>query len=508
MRGWLVLLLVWVGLAAAAPACAAPIETRSLSICRQVEGRMTCRPVTDGPLSLAGPEVYLVTEVDIAPEAVRADRPLMVVLMAMAASEVSWNGVVIGRNGVPGRDAAHEVPGRMDATFVVPDALVHPGRTVVVARMSSHHLALPVRNPVHAFMVAPLADPMRWGIMRYLPALLMIGVLGIAAVWFGVAAALDRSQPGAALLSAIAGAAVVQLAVETARAFIAYPYPWHLARVAAIAGLSALTAVLVTAWAARRFSPRLRWIAPGAVLAFGAGVLALTQSYDEKASFAVLAGFVGLAVCAADGVRRRAARARLALGLALAAVALEVWQGPAFLDSGYYLGMAAVFAMLVAGQVLALARSRTQERVAEGRAETLQEALDRRDQAMATIRDGARVHRVPTADILWLQAADDYCEAHLADGRKLLSTLTLAQTLETLPGDFVRIHKSHAVNADHVVTIGPRPGGRRAVTLTDGTVAPVGRTYEPALARLATGGVAVGADQARLAGAEQKEPTS
>jgi DNA-binding LytR/AlgR family response regulator len=214
------------------------------------------------------------------------------------------------------------------------------------------------------------------------------------------------------------------------------------------------------------------------------GALVLTPSYDEKAGFAVLAGFAGLALCAADGVRRRLPRARLALALALAAIALEAWQGGAFLDNGYYLGMAAVFAVLVASQVLALARSRTQERAAEGRAETLQEALTRRDRATASIRDGTKTHRVPTAEILWLQAADDYCEVHLADGRKLLSTLALSQTLETLPGDFVRVHKSYAVNAEHVVTIGPRPGGRRSATLSDGSTIPVGRTFEPALARL------------------------
>ncbi len=485
MRSWLVLLVVCLGFAAATPTRAAPIETRSMSLCRAVEGRMACAPVTRGPLSLAGPEVFLVTEVDIAPEAVRPDQPLMVVLMAMASSEVRWNGVVIGRNGVPGRDAAHEVPGRMDATFVVPAALVRPGRTVVVARMSSHHLLLPVRNPVHAFAVTPLADPMRWGIVRYLPALLMIGILAIAAIWFGVASLLDRSLSGAGLLCAIAGAAVVQLAVETARVFIAYPYPWHLARVAAIAGLSALTAVLVAAWAGRRFSPPLRWIAPGVVLAACACILVLAPSYDEKAGFSVLAGFIALALCAADGIRRRAPDARLALCLALGAIALEIWQGGDFLDTGYYLGMAAVFAVLVAGQVLALARAQAGRRAESDRAEGLQEVLERRERATASIRDGTKTHRVPTADILWLQAADDYCEVHLADGRRLLSTLALAQTLETLPGDFVRVHKSYAVNAERVAALGPRPGGRRAITLADGTVVPVGRTYAAALARFA-----------------------
>ncbi|HYE41766.1 MAG TPA: LytTR family DNA-binding domain-containing protein, partial [Caulobacteraceae bacterium] len=69
------------------------------------------------------------------------------------------------------------------------------------------------------------------------------------------------------------------------------------------------------------------------------------------------------------------------------------------------------------------------------------------------------------------------------DGRTLLSTASLAQTLETLPGEFVRVHKSWAVNADHVTAIGPRPGGGRGVTLSDGSLVPVGRAWTAALAR-------------------------
>ena len=52
-----------------------------------------------------------------------------------------------------------------------------------------------------------------------------------------------------------------------------------------------------------------------------------------------------------------------------------------------------------------------------------------------------------------------------------------------MPGDFVRVHKSFAVNAAHVTAIGPRPGGRRVVSLSNGSSAPVGRAYEAALTR-------------------------
>jgi len=469
----------------AAPAQAAPIETRALTICRLAAEGRACAPMTAANTSLRdAPEFLLVREVDIARERVRADRPVMVLLVAMAASEVRWNGVVVGRNGRPGPDRASEVPGRFIAHFVIPPHLVRPGRNVVTARVSSHRLPLPVRNAVHHFEVADYFDPMQLGVMAYLPALLMIGVLAVAGAYFAVGAALDRAQRGAGLLAGIAGLAMAQLAVETTRAFVNYPYPWHVWRVGAIAVLAALTAVLVAAWAAQRFAaPRPRLLAAAVALAAVVAVV-FHPGYDGKASWSVLTGVLALAGCAIWGWRRRLAGAPVALGVAAIALAAWSWHDAMFLDGPYYMLLAGSLALLVAGQVLSLRRARAEGSAEAERARGLERDLARRAALTAVIRDGARARRVPAADILSLKAADDYCEVRLVDGRTLLSTDSLAETLARLPGDLVRVHKSWAVNAEHVVAVGPRPGGRRAVTLTDGSVVPVGRTYAEAAQRL------------------------
>lgn len=482
MRRVLTLIVLWLGLAAGT-AAAAPIEQGPVRICRQTAAGVACERVTTAPTSLAGRRVELVREVEIAPEAVRADRPIMVMIVGLTSSEVRWNGVLIGRNGVVGNDRAAEVPGRLHAVFVVPPELVRPGRNVATARLSSHHLLFPVRNPIHAFEIAPYQDPMRLSLVYYLPALLMIGVLAIACVWFGAIAALERNgQSG--LLALIAGLAVAQLSVETLRVFVNYPYPWHLARVGAIAGLSLLTAVAGAAWAARRFAPWARWWLPAATALAAAASVAWMPGWDLKAGYALLAGFAAIALAAGLAARRRAPGAWPAVTLGLGGAATVLVQQSQFLDVAYYFIMAAVFAVLLAAQVLALRRARVRSLAETGRADGLERTLARRDAATATIRDGTRVHRVPTASIICLQAADDYCEVRLADGRRLLSTATLTQTLADLPGAFVRVHKSWAVNAAHVTLVGPRPGGRRAVTLSDGTQVPVGRAFAAAAAVL------------------------
>jgi len=484
MRAFALLLLTCIVLLSGGRAEAAAIENRAYAICRETPSGRKCEPMGLHNTSLRGPGFLLVDEVWVAPERVRSDRPMMVLLIAMASSEVRWNGALIGTNGRPGPDRASEVPGRFVAVFAVPPELVKPGRNVVTARVSSHHLPLPVRNAVHFFEVHDYVDPLRFSLMAYLPALLTLGVLALAGGYFAVTALLDRAQKGALLLSGIAATVTGQLALETVRGFINYPYPWHVARVGGIALLAAATAVLIAAWAAQRFRVRPAWAFVGATAVLAGAAVLFHPGYDGKAGWATLAGFAGLAACAADGLRRREPGAVVALGLAVLSIGLWFWSESLFLDRSYYLLVAAVLATMVAGQVLSLRAARRAHDAEAERAKGLAETLARREAAVAVIRDGTRVRRVPTADILCLRAADDYCEVRLADGRQLLSTATLAQTLADLPGEFVRVHKSWAVNAAHVASIGPAPGGRRAVTLDDGSVVPVGRAYAGAAERL------------------------
>ena len=47
---------------------------------------------------------------------------------------------------------------------------------------------------------------------------------------------------------------------------------------------------------------------------------------------------------------------------------------------------------------------------------------------------------------------------------------------------FVRVHRSHAVNAAHIVAIAPLPRGEAQLTLTSGQVLRVSRVFRGALA--------------------------
>lgn len=84
-------------------------------------------------------------------------------------------------------------------------------------------------------------------------------------------------------------------------------------------------------------------------------------------------------------------------------------------------------------------------------------------------RRGDRIVPLPVAEVRRLQAAGDYAEVHTAAGTYLLDTSLTALAGRLDPQRFVRIHRSHLVNLDHVSALRPFDDRRLEVVLTDGT---------------------------------------
>jgi DNA-binding LytR/AlgR family response regulator len=479
MRPLLLLLTCWL-LIGAAPVRHGPIQR-----CPALQSATGCVTISRFRSPFEGPETILRREITVDTAALQGRPPLMVSLIALASAEVRWNGVVIGRNGVPGPDRASEVPGLYVSAFIIPPRLIRPGVNVLEARMSGHYIWAPVVMPLHDFSVGFYESRDLPGLGYYLPALLTLGALLAGLVYFAAAFAADRADRGALAVALAAGASAAQLLVEASRAFIAYTYPWHLTRVSAIALLSALTACLIAAYAGRRFAPRRtrRMVVTTALLS--AVIILLVPGFDLKAMGAIALGWLGLGFAALLGRRTARRPAMVALAMAVIALALMVRDFTDYLDRTHYLLLAACIILLVSEQVIALRRARAerdeQARLAAALAERLRKAEESGEPILG-LRDGSRTHRVAEGDIIAVRAADDYCDVILANGRDLLVTMTLAKLLETLPPRFMRVHKSHAVNRAHVTGAAPRPGGGTLLMMSDGSEIPVGRAYARAVA--------------------------
>jgi len=131
------------------------------------------------------------------------------------------------------------------------------------------------------------------------------------------------------------------------------------------------------------------------------------------------------------------------------------------------------------------------DRVRERRAERRRAALGDRVLGLArdhaTTEDGHRAHfdveeggrrtRVSTADVLWIEAAGNYVELHLASGTVLRRGTMCALEEELDATRFVRVHRSLIVQRAAVVDVRYLRNHEFALRMADGTTLTSGRSY-------------------------------
>ena len=119
-----------------------------------------------------------------------------------------------------------------------------------------------------------------------------------------------------------------------------------------------------------------------------------------------------------------------------------------------------------------------------GRAEQLQALLDRLGPVPAldrfVVRDGARSIVVRTADIDWIEAADNYVRLHIGPRYYLLRGKISSLEARLDSRMFFRIHRSALVNVERVVELRSDRGGA-SVMLRSGRRLSVGETRRAAL---------------------------
>ena len=104
--------------------------------------------------------------------------------------------------------------------------------------------------------------------------------------------------------------------------------------------------------------------------------------------------------------------------------------------------------------------------------------------ARVLVRDGSRVHVLPAARIVYVQAQDDYA-AFFCDGKEYLKEQTLTDVEASLdPAKFVRIHRSYVLNLDWLARVEWDERENRVAILTDGRRLPVSRTGYARLSEL------------------------
>jgi two-component system LytT family response regulator len=101
------------------------------------------------------------------------------------------------------------------------------------------------------------------------------------------------------------------------------------------------------------------------------------------------------------------------------------------------------------------------------------------------VRDRGKILPIAVADIERLEADDDYVAVHTR-GRRFLVYLGMNEFEARLDSrKFLRVHRSHIVNLDHVAALAPFDGARLQIEMRDGTKLIASRTRSRELRGLA-----------------------
>jgi two-component system, LytTR family, response regulator len=123
------------------------------------------------------------------------------------------------------------------------------------------------------------------------------------------------------------------------------------------------------------------------------------------------------------------------------------------------------------------ARRRLGERMPGPRAVDLKQAARPPGQwpERIVVKDGARVHIIPVAQLEYAEAQDDYVALH-SGGKSYLKQQTISSLEESLdPTKFVRVHRSFVINLERVSKIEPYTKDSRLAILASGAQVPVSR---------------------------------
>jgi hypothetical protein len=341
-------------------------------------GRENCVETPLHDIDAQGREIWVRMTIDSEALPNPAGQPRAVAVSAMAASSIYWNGRLLGSNGQPGANLATEIPGLMDYTVHLPSELILDGENSLVVHMSSHHGILRARHPTHVIAIAPYGS-VRTGILSYyLPAIMSAGALLLAGLYFLGLFAVERREIGPLLLSMMALFAVGQLAAESLRGLVAYPYTLHIPRLIMVGVFGGAFSITLIAFISNRFARHRQRL----FLAIGAlPILTLAPfapGFDAKPLVAMLIGSLVSLLAVAAPAWRGDVSARVTAAALAGFATLVVVQNAEFLNRDFFFAVCILMGALFIDQILILRQERQARDAATRRSSQLELELLRR----------------------------------------------------------------------------------------------------------------------------------
>lgn len=278
-------------------------------------------------------------------------------LSLRAASQLYWNGNPWLSNGVVGRTAAEERPGRIDLVRVLPPASGN-SRDELTVLASSQRQHFHLHGADAMVLIGPAVVLYGQVILPWLIAAIATGALAATCLYFLVVLRGQTQAGGARLLLALGVVGLALPAVEAWRSLLGYAYPWHGPRLLTLFLLHMAAAALLPAYLARRFAvavPRAgAWVFLGLIVSLAIAL----PGFDTRSAAVLLSSLLASAWVLLRAQGESEDRWPI-LALLIAGMLALLGAPGAFLDGPYFLLLSVLMVFLLlrhAAQVQALDR--------------------------------------------------------------------------------------------------------------------------------------------------------
>lgn len=214
------------------------------------------------------------------------------VLRMLAARKVYWDGQLFVEDGVVGQSAQTTKPGPIRSVTPIPNTLLTPGVHALTITLANYHIGEPVSASIYAIYLTDIEQAYTGALYQTITPTIMIGALMIIALFFQAIYWLYQPSASYQLFSLMCFFASLLIIAEHLRAWYAYPYTWHIARLQLITTLTFISLLLLNWFYLRFYAFDKIKQALGGVALLLVVALMIDPRYDAKSIFMFLVSMI------------------------------------------------------------------------------------------------------------------------------------------------------------------------------------------------------------------------
>jgi len=450
-----------------------------------------CQTVTADRIDSQKTAIWVKTNVRI-PAAIRSDsRPSAVYVSGKTSSRVYFNGHYLGQNGTPSLLAKDEFPGKIDAKFYLPSALIKQDSNQIVLKLSSHHGFLSLGYPINFIGIGSYDDSALLMRQSLWLSLVPLGALALGALYFLVMSFSPLNRQTNILFLLMSFLAACQLFAEISRTLFSYSYPFHDVRLLLIVSLAVSFGACLLRYVAMKLELKRSWLWTLSGLVMTILAVIWTAGFDPKTTMAILVPAAFSTVLIAYKLVKQPSRELMAyFGVFLIFTSIIVVTLNSFHDVLFYYIITAILCALFVQQALKLNREQKQRKVEQAQVAKLEFKLQQNQQQnqprKISINSAGKTELVDSEQVVYGKAAGDYVDLYLKGDKHLLFSGSLKELEKQLPATFLRVHRSYLVNLAYVQSLSSKsaetqksPASGGFLLLSGGYEVPVSRRIMP-----------------------------